>query len=189
MTVRIQTGMRDLEGREIHIGDRLMFIDYDSARWEATTEYRDGGLYIDTDTVVCHANPRGWNLPHPYTRSNGFNIRVSQPVVTLCWALKDDVSSQLQRERGHGHYIPARITIAAGSDGSQWYRMDELIGIDDACPTNFFSDEQLGEWAEKNGWIKEDDAAVYCADNLGVAEVFADDALDIWAGDAGYRKD
>lgn len=85
MTRGDPTGLYDLDGREIHIGDRVRFYPVQSSFvvdsnaesvWEADVSYEDGVVTVAIGTEQQVANPAGWSQAHDWVQSNWWSTTV-----------------------------------------------------------------------------------------------------------------
>jgi len=98
------TGVYDIDGRQIMLGDRLRFLPHSEIgkpmdeEWEADTTFRDGCVTIEWATAKQIRNPSNWDQGHDWIKSRNFSCTVGisefgvsfrQPITRIAHASKE----------------------------------------------------------------------------------------------------
>jgi hypothetical protein len=70
------TGIRDLTGTEIFVGDILEFSSTDGCKWTAEVIFEDGVYTVSILNRKQISNPNGWEQPHDWIKSRWWTILV-----------------------------------------------------------------------------------------------------------------
>lgn len=139
-----EAGLRDINGRQIKLGDWVLVPESNGAEWMAQVIFEDGMLTVQYFKAINVKNPPEWKMEHDYIKSRGWLCHVGKHEY-----IDTEYSSLASMAQSWKHEIGTR------DDGTNYYKVNER-----------------GDWYDVHGFKGGRPIKVEIVDSLPPAEIF-----------------